>query len=90
MIDWLGLGDIFAILAAIVWALSNILYKGFSHHLTPMQLNISKSVLASAMMLATIAINCNEHWFIKREPVTNKMLIGGLLALIGVGVLLAN
>jgi len=56
VIDWLGLGELFAILAAIVWALSNILYKGFSHHLTPMQLNISKSVLASAMMLTTIAI----------------------------------
>ncbi|MBB1469468.1 DMT family transporter [Pseudoalteromonas sp. SG41-5] len=56
MIDWLGFGELFAILAAIVWALSTILYKGFSHHLTPMQLNISKGVLASAMMLATIAI----------------------------------
>ena len=56
MINWLGLGEIFAILAAIAWALSTMLYKGFSHHLTPMQLNISKGVLASAMMLAAITI----------------------------------
>lgn len=51
-----GLGELFAILAAIVWAVSTLLYKGFSHHLSPMQLNISKGLLASTLMLGVILL----------------------------------
>ena len=56
MLNGLGLGELFAILAAIVWAVSTLLYKGFSHHLSPMQLNISKGLLASTLMLGVILL----------------------------------
>lgn len=41
-------------------------------------------------IFATAPLIVMSIGFIKREPVTNKMLAGGLLALMGVGVLLAN
>ncbi|MFY8274184.1 DMT family transporter [Pseudoalteromonas sp. SSDWG2] len=57
----MGLGEIAAISAAIVWACSTMLYKTFSHHLTPMQLNVSKGLLASAMMVAAIIVTQDTH-----------------------------
>ncbi|NMR24279.1 EamA family transporter [Pseudoalteromonas sp. NEC-BIFX-2020_015] len=83
MFDWLGLGELLAILAALVWALSTILYKGFSHHLTPMQLNISKSVLASALMLVTLIIT--QDFAIPTQITSWLWLIAGGVIGIAIG-----
>lgn len=79
----MGLGEIFAVLAAVVWALSTILYKGFSHHLTPMQLNISKGVLATLMML--IVITLAQDIAIPTQITSWAWLIGGGIIGIAVG-----
>ncbi|WP_152440383.1 DMT family transporter [Pseudoalteromonas sp. THAF3] len=52
----MGIGEIAAISAAVVWAFSTLLYKGFSHHLSPLQLNVSKGLLASLMMVIAMAL----------------------------------
>ena len=52
----MGLGEIAAISAAVVWASSTLIYKRFSHHLSPLQLNVSKGVIASAIMLLILLI----------------------------------
>ncbi|MEM5549863.1 DMT family transporter [Pseudoalteromonas neustonica] len=83
MFDWLGLGELLAILAALVWALSTILYKGFSHHLTPMQLNISKGVLASALMLVTLIIT--QDFAIPTQITSWLWLIAGGVIGIAIG-----
>ncbi|NNG41934.1 EamA family transporter [Pseudoalteromonas sp. NEC-BIFX-2020_002] len=83
MFDWLGLGELLAILAALVWALSTILYKGFSHHLTPMQLNISKGVLASALMLVTLVIT--QDFAIPTQITSWLWLIAGGVIGIAIG-----
>lgn len=46
----MGIGEIAAICAAAVWASSTLIYKRFSHHLSPLQLNVSKGVIACAIM----------------------------------------
>ena len=83
MFYWLGLGELLAILAALVWALSTILYKGFSHHLTPMQLNISKGVLASALMLVTLVIT--QDFAIPTQITSWLWLIAGGVIGIAIG-----
>ncbi|CAM3985565.1 DMT family transporter [Pseudoalteromonas byunsanensis] len=50
----MGIGEAAAILAAGVWASSTILYKRFSHHLSPLELNLCKGVVAGLMMLVVI------------------------------------
>ncbi|WP_247687282.1 DMT family transporter [Pseudoalteromonas luteoviolacea] len=45
-----GIGEIAAFCAAAVWAFSTLLYKRFSHHLNPLELNVAKGVIASALM----------------------------------------
>ncbi|MEO2268191.1 DMT family transporter [Pseudoalteromonas pernae] len=52
----MGLGELAAISAAVVWAFSTLLYKTFSHHLSPMQLNVSKGLLATSMMVLVIVL----------------------------------
>ena len=52
----MGIGEIAAISAAIVWASSTIIYKRFSHHLSPLQLNVSKGIIACALMLLILLI----------------------------------
>ena len=52
----MGIGELAAISAAIVWASSTILYKRFSHHLSPLQLNVSKGIIACALMLLILLI----------------------------------
>lgn len=50
------LGEIVALIAAFSWAFSTYLYKQFSHQLSPFELNVSKGVLSSLLMLAIIFI----------------------------------
>lgn len=50
----IGLGEGAAIAAACVWAFSTVLYKRFSHHLSPFELNVTKGVIAAALMLLAI------------------------------------
>ncbi|WP_462158976.1 DMT family transporter [Pseudoalteromonas sp. GB56] len=52
----MGIGELAAISAAVVWAFSTLLYKTFSHHLSPMQLNVSKGLLAISMMVLVIVL----------------------------------
>ncbi|TMP83764.1 EamA family transporter [Pseudoalteromonas phenolica] len=52
----MGIGEIAAISAAIVWASSTIIYKRFSHHLSPLQLNVSKGIIACTLMLLILLI----------------------------------
>ncbi len=52
----MGIGELAAISAAVVWAFSTLLYKTFSHHLSPMQLNVSKGLLATSMMVLVIVL----------------------------------
>ncbi|PCK30373.1 DMT family transporter [Pseudoalteromonas piscicida] len=52
----IGMGEAAAIAAAGVWAGSTILYKQFSHHLSPFELNVSKGVIASALMILSLFI----------------------------------
>ncbi|ATD05681.1 DMT family transporter [Pseudoalteromonas piscicida] len=52
----IGIGEAAAIAAAGVWAGSTILYKRFSHHLSPFELNVSKGVIASALMILCLLI----------------------------------
>ncbi|MEJ6474181.1 DMT family transporter [Pseudoalteromonas piscicida] len=56
MIIMIGMGEAAAIAAAGVWAGSTILYKQFSHHLSPFELNVSKGVIASALMILSLFI----------------------------------
>ncbi|CAH9060542.1 hypothetical protein PSECIP111951_02303 [Pseudoalteromonas holothuriae] len=56
----LGIGEVAALFAALVWASSTLLYKRFSHSLSPLQLNVSKGVLAGLMML--IAVIITQDW----------------------------
>ncbi|KID58289.1 hypothetical protein JF50_06330 [Pseudoalteromonas luteoviolacea] len=50
----MGIGEIAAFCAAAVWAFSTLLYKRFSHHLNPLELNVAKGVIASALMAAVL------------------------------------
>ncbi|KAF7781530.1 hypothetical protein PRUB_b0782 [Pseudoalteromonas rubra] len=52
----IGIGEIAAISAAFVWAFSTLLYKRFSHHLSPFELNVSKGVIAAALMVFCMLI----------------------------------
>ena len=52
----IGLGEGAAIAAACVWAFSTVLYKRFSHHLSPFELNVTKGVIAAALMLFAILV----------------------------------
>ncbi|WP_419148272.1 DMT family transporter [Pseudoalteromonas 'SMAR'] len=52
----IGLGEGAAIAAACVWAFSTVLYKRFSHHLSPFELNVTKGVIAVALMLFAILV----------------------------------
>ncbi|MCO7188930.1 MULTISPECIES: DMT family transporter [unclassified Pseudoalteromonas] len=52
----IGIGEGAAISAAFVWAFSTLLYKRFSHHLSPFELNVSKGVIASALMALCLFI----------------------------------
>ncbi|WP_105168379.1 DMT family transporter [Pseudoalteromonas sp. T1lg23B] len=52
----MGVGEVAAILAAGVWASSTILYKRFSHHLSPLELNLCKGLIAGLMMLVAILV----------------------------------
>ncbi|MBQ4844968.1 DMT family transporter [Pseudoalteromonas sp. MMG005] len=51
-----GLGEIAAISAAMVWASSTVIYKRFSHSLSPLELNISKGVMACTMMCISLVL----------------------------------
>ncbi|MBQ4862927.1 DMT family transporter [Pseudoalteromonas sp. MMG013] len=51
-----GLGEIAAICAAMVWASSTVIYKRFSHSLSPLELNISKGVMACTMMCLSLMV----------------------------------
>lgn len=50
----MGIGEIAAFCAAAVWAFSTLLYKRFSHHLNPLELNVAKGIIASALMTAVL------------------------------------
>lgn len=50
------LGEIVALLAALSWAFSTYLYKQFSHQLTAFELNVSKGVLSSFLMIGVLLI----------------------------------
>ncbi|MCG7537031.1 DMT family transporter [Pseudoalteromonas sp. OOF1S-7] len=52
----IGIGEGAAISAAFVWAFSTLLYKRFSHHLSPFELNVSKGVIASALMVLCLLL----------------------------------
>lgn len=52
----IGLGEIAALSAALVWACSTIIYKRFSHTLSPFELNVSKGVMACAMMCVVLVL----------------------------------
>ncbi|BBN81742.1 hypothetical protein PA25_17270 [Pseudoalteromonas sp. A25] len=52
----IGIGELAAIMAAFVWASSTLLYKRFSHSLTPFELNVSKGVIAGVMMISAIIV----------------------------------
>ncbi|OHU87999.1 MULTISPECIES: DMT family transporter [Pseudoalteromonas] len=56
----MGIGESAAILAAGVWASSTILYKRFSHHLSPLELNLCKGLIAGFMML--VAMLALQDW----------------------------
>lgn len=53
MIFW---GEIAAIAAALVWAISTWLYSQTSHHFSALQMNIIKGVIASTMMLMVMPL----------------------------------
>lgn len=52
----IGIGEVAAITAAFVWASSTLIYKRFSHSLSPLELNISKGVMATIMMAITLLV----------------------------------
>jgi drug/metabolite transporter (DMT)-like permease len=52
----IGLGEVSAISAALVWACSTVIYKRFSHSLSPFELNVTKGVMACAMMCITLLV----------------------------------
>ncbi|MBD1582762.1 DMT family transporter [Pseudoalteromonas sp. S16_S37] len=56
----LGIGEIAALAAALVWASSTLLYKRFSHSLSPLELNVNKGLLAAGMMLFAIIVT--QDW----------------------------
>ncbi|WP_233997913.1 DMT family transporter [Pseudoalteromonas sp. T1lg10] len=79
----MGLGELAAICAAIVWAFSTLLYKTFSHHLSPLQLNVSKGLLASLMMVAAIVITADSN--IPQQVAAWGWLIAGGIIGIAIG-----
>ncbi|MGF1908443.1 DMT family transporter [Vibrio kasasachensis] len=50
------LGELSALLAAIVWAAATWIYGQFSHHFSALQLNIVKGVVASIMMALVMPV----------------------------------
>ncbi|MFC3031919.1 DMT family transporter [Pseudoalteromonas fenneropenaei] len=50
------LGEVVALVAAFSWAFSTYLYKQFSHQLSAFELNVSKGVLSSLLMLGIILV----------------------------------
>ncbi|NOU49315.1 EamA family transporter [Pseudoalteromonas sp. JBTF-M23] len=57
----LGIGEVAALVAALVWASSTLLYKRFSHSLSPLELNVNKGMLAAIMMLLAIIVTQDLH-----------------------------
>lgn len=49
-------GELSALLAALVWAVATWVYSQFSHQFSAMQMNIVKGTVASAMMLIVLPV----------------------------------
>lgn len=58
----LYLGQIAALTAAFCWALATIFYSKSSHHLTSLQLNLVKGLIASPLLLIGTLILPGEGW----------------------------
>ncbi|WP_440055525.1 DMT family transporter [Pseudoalteromonas sp. T1lg65] len=52
----IGLGEGAALAAAFVWAFSTLIYKRFSHHLSPFELNVNKGIIASSLMVICLVM----------------------------------
>ncbi|WP_256096808.1 DMT family transporter [Pseudoalteromonas luteoviolacea] len=70
----MGIGELAAFTAAAVWAFSTLLYKRFSHHLNPLELNVAKGVIASALMAAVLLLTWDS------QLPTNELSWGWLIA----------
>ncbi|WMN59304.1 DMT family transporter [Pseudoalteromonas xiamenensis] len=67
------LGESVALIAAFSWAFSTYLYKQFSHQLSAFELNVSKGVLASLLMLSVILVT--QDMALPSQPQTWLWLI---------------
>ncbi|WP_462171170.1 DMT family transporter [Pseudoalteromonas xiamenensis] len=75
-------GELVALIAAFSWAFSSYLYKQFSHQLSAFELNVSKGVLASLLMLGVILVT--QDMALPSQPQTWLWLI--LSGVIGIAV----
>ncbi|KZW99079.1 hypothetical protein JL49_18955 [Pseudoalteromonas luteoviolacea] len=70
----MGIGEVAAFTAAAVWAFSTLLYKRFSHHLNPFELNVAKGIIASVLMAAVLLLTWDT------QLPTNQFSWGWLIA----------
>lgn len=58
MLDWLNnfIGETAALSAALLWAISSVVYSGLGSKIAPLQLNLYKGIIAIALILLTLFI----------------------------------
>jgi drug/metabolite transporter (DMT)-like permease len=49
-------GEVAAICAAFLWALATTLYSGIGQHVPPLELNLAKGMIATALLLITLLV----------------------------------
>jgi drug/metabolite transporter (DMT)-like permease len=78
----LALGEIAALSAAFFWALASAIYSKLGQTLSPVLLNLSKGVVAMALLTLTLAINAEPIPTIAITPLIALSLSG----IVGIGI----
>jgi len=74
-------GELAALSAAFLWALATALYSGIGQHIPPLELNLAKGVIATAMLLLTLILHGDLLTTI--EPLALGLLL--LSGVVGIG-----
>ena len=75
------IGELAALSAALLWALASIVYARIGQHVSPLGLNLSKGLIAIALLVLTLAL---QHRLITDLP-TQSLVLLGCSGAIGIG-----
>ena len=76
-------GEIAALTAAFLWALSSVIYGFLGQRIPPLQLNFFKGVIAVVLILLTLVVESSDFSFTFIEPLPLTLL--ALSGVIGIG-----